>query len=391
MSQKLLQSGEKAKSLITIGNFFKALGLIAFIVWGIFRIVVYAGADVYKSVAPEVQKAGQELKNFAPGGPGFSIRFGEKEITLWESKPPGPDWTQLTGQTGIPAGGSRVEAGNGETAPAVNEISVEPPPEGTPEEDLQAKYDKLKIQFIALVGGADQPDYTTLEPTDVAPARQVLANLKVLGVNVAEPAQWETQLEKQVITRYEQCFTSQSLTCVRDWNGLQTRIVEEPPGLREWIKSTLTQADAMERLNDLMNSATNTSAARMVKTEMENAYSIAFNERRQKACEAIGAGHITALELEWCLLGFVVTIEVDEGYQIWSEIGGNKGKLNEDDVITLVWTASSGQQSRIQVPYDVAIAAIPEMDINTTSYTFPETPMLWNTETNPWEPGKAIP
>ncbi len=384
---KLLPSGEQIKKISIPKTVITVLGLIFFVNMGLFRLFVYTGVDTYKAVEPEAKKAVAELKNFAPGAPGLSIKYGEHVIDLWKEVEPGQDYVKITGQSWTSAGSGGNDNGSSGTAQNVSDIIVDEPSSDTTQEQKQAQFNTYRTQFITLVGGADFPDFSMLDVTDVKTARELLARMKVLNVDVVAPSQWEAQLEDTVKKKYESCFVNRSVGCVRDWDSLQTQVLSDPPGLREWVRGSLDNDTAM---TELVSAASNTNIQVIIQGELETQYAVDFANRRLAACDRVSNNQLSPIDIQWCYIGLSITIEIDEGYQLYKEVGGNKGKLDENDVITFVWTTTGGQ-NRLVVPYAIAIAAIPDMTIETTSYAFPPSPLLWDTKTNPWKPGVPLP
>lgn len=374
--------------------FFVFLGILLFLSSGMLRTWLFAAKDSYVQIQPNVKAAGEQFSALNPGVPEFGFIWNGKEHKIWGAQPSGKDWAALTGVT-YGSGGSGADDTDGGGSDQPDQGSDDLPPQTPPQgEDPAATYAKYQTQFIALVGGIPGvPDFSLVTASNVKTARQLLSNMKATGVNLVEPQIWNDEMEARIKAKYEACFPAHDLSCVRAWGPVQIAIVNDPPGLREWLFSIISDSNAV---NDLVSSAVNTNAQSILDGMLDQLFQTALVERIQRACAALGQGEEpagTALDVQWCFSGQTVQVWIEEkntlGNWVPKQIGGAWGVLGEGDHV--VFVDAAGKKYRVTA--EVAMQAVKGLTFDSQEkyVEFPDQPALWDTAANPWIPGQPIP
>ena len=395
MSEKKLLTGPiDKKNPITVKNIFLFLGFLLFMSSGMFRTTLFATKDLLDQGKPYFEDSVDALKDVNPGMPEIAFVWNGETHVISQGMAPGKDWIELSGvsYSGSSGSGSYSGENNGDKAPSADELPPQAPPA---EEDPTATYAKYKQQFVSLVGGIppDNPDFTMLTFTNVKTARQLIANMKALNVDVVVPSTWNDQMEEEVKSAYEDCFQRADLNCVRNWDDVQITS-SEPLGLREWLNNLMPDTQAIA---DVVNSARNTNADEVLSKLIDKMFADALAERTRIACQALGtnapSANGTALDLQWCLSGKTVKVWIEElnspNNFFPKEIGGGMGELGENDVVVFIYEEGKGYR----VTAEVAIRAVPGLDFEAHQkfVEFPASPTLWDATSSPWSPGSPLP
>lgn len=358
---------------------------IYFVQSGLIKVGIIASRDTVAIVGPDAAAAFTKAGDYLPGAPSLTIKIGSNEYNLFGGKDPGGEYTSIWGP-GSQSAQSGFSGKSGTTALSIDALTTQYSGKTpTDPKEKEKQYLSLVRSLVDLVGGSGySPNFSTLEPHKIIAARNTIAAMKAIGFDTVNPVKWEAELEKAVIKAYGICFKKQDFECVDAWGPLMSKVVMEPDGLRDWL--TLLLKKDQPGYSKLLRLAINTNAQEIGNELVGKAFNEAKTARVAKAKANTKANKATATDILWMFAGRTVNVTVDEGFQLPAEVGGNRGKLDKSDKITL--RDSLGLV--VTVDGDVALAAIATLSTATTQAQFSPQPLDPKTLES-WAPGQDLP